>query len=331
MSTDVKPKVPRNIEMRGTDALLWDVTMPEESLERLYQYVIEEAKVSETWYWRRTRPKAWGSLAIQWTAIALTGLAAILPIAFKFLPVPEAAGIPVAPPDSGLLTSLFIGLAASLIGFDRASGMSSGWTRYVLTGTAIRTASEEFRMDWAALRSKLGSPAQPEQIAAMIERAKVFRLAIEGLVAKETREWATEFQANLAQLGNELKVQIDQAQADRAKAEQDLKAAQAKEKSEREAAGQPGSVEVTISNAAAMDAFAFEATLANAREVFATETVSGSQTWALIAVPAGQYRLIVKAHQKSKPLTVMSAITVTARENTKATLTLPAPPPVTQG
>jgi len=55
-------------------------------------------------------------------------------------------------------------------------------------------------MDWTALTAELGSPPQPERVLAMIRRAKVFRMAIEALVMKETQDWATEFQNNMAQM-----------------------------------------------------------------------------------------------------------------------------------
>ncbi|HEY3495768.1 MAG TPA: SLATT domain-containing protein, partial [Polyangiaceae bacterium] len=183
----------------------WQSGATESSLSALYEYVVRASMRSEEWYWKNKTWKARGSHFVRWTAVVLTGLAAILPVSIQAGLFPGlgtwlgAHGI-IKQLDSGLLSSFLIAISAGLVAFDRASGLSSGWARYVLTGAAIRSACEEFRMDWMALRSQLEDPAKPEQIAALIQRAKTFRMAVEGLVMKETQEWATEFQNNLAEM-----------------------------------------------------------------------------------------------------------------------------------
>jgi hypothetical protein len=106
-------------------------------------------------------------------------LAGLLPIIANLSPA--AFGSPGQTPGaiSGLWVSLAIGLAAGLFGLDRYFGFTTGWIRYILTGTAIHKALEEFRMDWALLSAKLSAPPTPDQIEALIRRAKQFRLAIE--------------------------------------------------------------------------------------------------------------------------------------------------------
>jgi hypothetical protein len=194
----------------------------------------------------------------------------------------------------------------------------------VLTGTAIRSSCEEFRLDWVALRSQLRSPAPPEQILAMIQRAKAFRMAIEALVMKETQDWATEFQNNLAQVEKDLKLQVDQAKAQRIKAEEELRARIDREKAEREKAALPGSLQATIENAGDTDDFRFEAKLETDVDVVARETVTSSQTWARLAIPAGQYKLTVSALVKQQHAVVMTVVSVKPGETTQAELKLPA-------
>jgi hypothetical protein len=60
--------------------------------------------------------------------------------------------------ESPLWSSLFLGVAAALIGLDKTFGYSSGWARYVLTATNIRKSLEDFRLDWAELMAKAGNP-----------------------------------------------------------------------------------------------------------------------------------------------------------------------------
>ena len=321
----------KNIQSQTTDTFTWDGKAPIASLEVVFNYVVGQANRSEAWYWQHKTVKARYSQLIQWTAVLLTGLAALLPITARLGLFPglatwlKASGI-IGRVDSGLMTSLFIGLAGALIGFDRVSGLSSGWTRYVLTGTAIRNACEEFRMDWTALTAELGAPPAPERVLAMIQRAKVFRMAIEALVMKETQDWATEFQNNMAQMEKDLKVQIDQAKADQAKAEQDLKAQLDEQKTALEKASQTGAIEAIVSNAGETDGFLFNAKLETNQAVLAEEAVPNSQSWARIDVPAGQYKLTISARVKAKLVSGMVVVSVKPGETTKAQLALPAAP-----
>jgi hypothetical protein len=330
-----------NIESRTDHRPKWDPKDAESSLNALYEYVIGESNRSESWYWRNKSKKARGSWVIQWTAVILTGLAGIIPILVQLKMFPWVGRKLIeheiiTQTNSPLIPSLLIGVSASLIGFDRFAGLSSGWARYVLTGTAIRSACEEFRMDWTALRAKTDSPPTPEQISALVQRAKTFRMAVQALITKETQDWATEFQKNLAELEKDLKAQVDQARAAREKAEKDLKdqteqaekdrkAPAEKDEATRKAAARPGSIEATVVNAAETDDFKFDAALENSERTF-TEAIQSSQTWARVGVPAGEYRLTIKAQLKKRPAATQIVVAVKPGETTKAQVTLPAAP-----
>jgi hypothetical protein len=295
------------------------------SLDALSSYVLAAADRSESWYWAEKGPKARMATVIQWTAVSLTGFAGLWPIAAKLLfpALPKWISAPFAGVDSGLLASLLIGAGAAFLGIDRVAGISSGWTRYVLTATAIRAAMEEFRMDWAALSAQLSTPPQPEQIAAMIQRAKVFRLAIEALIAKETQDWATEFRQNMNSLERDLKVQVDQAKTDRDKADQDAKAQATQDKADQAKADQPGAIEVNVTNASGADDFQFRAKLENKADVVVEEAVSGSETWTHIELPAGQYKLTIHAVVNKKDVSSTTVVVVKPGETSKSELSLP--------
>lgn len=320
----------RNIASGDCGELTWKGGDLATSLEDLRKYVLATAQRSESWYWKRKTTKQRFATTIQWIAILATGVAGLVPIAAK---LSLFAGVSswlrarqIAPVDSGLLASLMIGGGAALLGVDRVTGMSSGWTRYVLTATAIRSVSEEFRMDWAALSAQAATPPTAEQGAAMIQRAKVFSLAIEGLITKETQDWATEFRQNMNSLERDLKVQVDQAKTDRDKAEQEAKATTAQEKAEREKAAQPGSLEVTVPNASSTDDFQFQAKLETETKTMVDEPVTGSESWTRIAVPAGQYKLTITGLVKKQKVSSTAALYVKPGETTKSQLSLPAAP-----
>jgi hypothetical protein len=241
-----------------------------------------------------------------------------LPIAVK------VGGIPVG--DSGLLASLLIGFGAALLGLDRVAGLSSSWTRYVLTATAIRGAAEEFRLDWTALDARLGAVPHSEDVAAMIARAKAFRMAVEALITKETQDWATEFRQNMNTLERELKSKVDQAQAERERAEQESRTQAVRERAERELAARPGSVEATVPNASGTDEFRFQARLESTTALIVDESVTGSESLACLAVPAGQYKLTISATVKKQPVSSTTVVFVKPGETTKVGLSLPGLP-----
>jgi hypothetical protein len=251
----------------------------------------------------------------------------LLPFAAKVVPADSVFAIVIGgATDTGLLSTALLGVAAALVGFDRAAGLSSGWTRYVLTATAVRTATEEFRMDWAMQSSTLENPPKEEQVSAMLQRAKAFRLSIEGLVTKETQEWATEFKNSLAQLEKDLAARFETARAERQKAEDEQKAQLDRGAAERRKAAEPGSLEATVVNARTADGFSFKAKLATNDGVFVEADVSNSESWAQLAVPAGNYKLIVTATVKSKAVSGEKIVSVKPGETTIAQIALPAGP-----
>jgi hypothetical protein len=145
-------KEPRNIKSDPLTSLTWKGADPDSSLEGLFKYVEAETDKAMAWYWRKKGAKAMLSRTIQFSAVVLAALGALIPVAINHLRGPLKLG----DVDTGLWASLLDGLALLLIGYDRAFGYSSGWARYVLTATTIRNSLEEFRMDWTALSAKSG-------------------------------------------------------------------------------------------------------------------------------------------------------------------------------
>jgi len=201
-----------NILSREPGDLEWDEADIKGSLKRVFLYVLEEAKRTEAWYWERKRWKSFWSQILRFTAIASAALGGILPIVLRLGLFPgwhqflSARGV-IKEIDTGLWSSCFIALAASLVGLDRFFGLSSGWARYVTTGTAIRRASEVFRMDWLALEAEQ-TPSLARR-AILIARASAFRLQIEELVRRETEDWVNEFQNSIAQAERDLNLHLE--------------------------------------------------------------------------------------------------------------------------
>jgi len=284
--------------------LTWNAADPAALIQGLLKYVEARAEDSVNWYWKNKRSKSFLSQWIQFLAVILTSGAAIIPIIGQFVNSNTM--------KNGLMASLLVGIAAALLALDKAFGFSSGWTRYVMTASNIRKSLEEFRMDWAGLIAKAGPNPTPVQIQALIERAKEFRIAVEGLVLQETKDWVTEFQNSLSQLEKDAAAQLATLKA------QTDKATQA-----RDAASQPGSIQLTVPNADKADNATIQIKLEDAGSALADQSVTGAKTWVRLNLSPGQYRLTVSAAVGGRPASTMAAVIVKPGEIAQPAIPLP--------
>src|SRR5258706_852490 len=99
------------------------------------------------------------------------------------------------------------------------------------------------------------------------------------MVLQETKDWVSEFHNNIAQLEKNVTAQLAALKA------QSEKAAQA-----RDAASQPGSIQLTLPNADIADNAAIQIKLEGASGVIADETMTGTKTLVRLNVIPGLYR-----------------------------------------
>ena len=288
---------------------MWNSADPVQSLRDIRMAVEDEGQKAIDWYWRSKKWKARLSRAIQFFALALTATAGLAPI---FVQVLKNFGVRIPTNfDSGSIASLCVGTAAALLGLDKAFGLSSGWTRYVLTATSMTKVLHEFRMDWVALAAAAQDPPTPQERTGLLQRASEFISAMQSMVVQETKDWATEFQNNLAQMEKDLKSQLDT-----------LKAQVEKRDQEKQDAAKPGAIELTLTNADKTDGFHFEVTLEGATGRFA-ESVSNAKVWTRINTAPGQYKVTIDAKAKGSPIATSTVIDVNPGETAKPSLVLP--------
>lgn len=297
----------RNIRPEEPDRIAWDSADPAKSLQNIRNVVEQEGQKAIDWYWKAKRWKGLPSRWIQFSALVFTAAAGLVPIILQLIKNTGA----VKNFDSGPLASLFVGIAAALLGLDKAFGYSSGWTRYVLVATSMTKLLHEFRMDWLALSAASAARPTAEQQAAMIQRAKEFVSTVQGMVAQETKDWASEFQSNMAQMEKDLKAQLDS-----------LKAQVNKELKEREAATKPGAIELTVTNADKTDGFSFEVVL-EGQSGKSTDSVSNALVWTRINAAPGQYRVSINARSKGNVTSTSTIVDVKPGETAKPSVTLP--------
>jgi hypothetical protein len=200
-----------DIQTAGSECLSWDSSDPVKSLQDLRTFVEDEAQKTTDWYWREKNKKKGPSQRIQRFALLLTAAAGLTPIVIQVIKNWDTSKFQGF--DSGPLASLLVGLAAALLGLDKAFGYSSGWVRYVLTATSMTRLLQEFRMDWVAIYAASAAPPSPEQLAALIQRAKKFVVDVQDQVLQETKDWASEFQGNAGQNEKDVKSQLDSLKA----------------------------------------------------------------------------------------------------------------------
>ncbi len=306
MAENRNTRLARNIRPE-TDGLVWDSADPAKSLQETRNAVEVEGQKAIDWYWKRKRWKRIPSQSIQFFALLLTAAAGLVPVVLQLF---KSAGVSKEF-NSGPLAALFIGIAAALLGLDKAFGYSSGWTRYVLTATSMTKLLQEFRMDWVALSAAAAVPPPTEQQTAMIQRAKGFVSTVQGMVQQETNDWATEFQSNIAQMEKDLKVQLDS-----------LKAQVDKVARDKEAATKPGAIELTVTNADKTDGFSFDVVL-EGQSGKSVDSVTSAMVWTRINIAPGQYKISINAKSKGNITATSTVVDVNPGETAKPSVTLP--------
>lgn len=278
----------------------------DEWLRQIYQYVDNEAKDAIDWYFRHARGKKKGSYITRYLAIFFGGVAGVLPVLAQVWP----QGFPITSNQVSLLPSLMLGLVAVALGLDRFGDFSSGWIRYMLTAFEIRAALQEFRLDWACHYSQFSPPMKLEDACKAIDLAKKFVLKVERFVGDETRQWATEFQQNLAGMEKDIA-------AKREVKEKELQAA-------TEALRQ-GGIQLTVTNATATENRTFSVRLRSSEGTGEmTETVTGAQTWAKAGLMPGMYEVKIQGVVSGQKAEDSKVIQVKPNQVTEFTLTLPA-------
>jgi hypothetical protein len=296
----------KNIEADESVIPKWVADRPADSLSEIHSYVIREAGKSLQWYWRAKRMKSLLSQVIRFTAWVLAAAGGLLPVVVSLFKNRLPANL-----SDGLWASLLLGIAAALVGLDKAFGYSSGWARYVLTATNIHKTLEDFRMEWAELMAKAGTSLTPENVAPLIDRASKFRTDVEGLVLQETKDWVTEFQNNMVQMEKDIVAQVAALKAEADKTAQARKVAQ-----------QPGSIQLHIQNANKADTgTGISVLLTDAQDKTIQEPVTGA-TWARLNLLAGQYKIRIQATVQGHSAEDQKVVVVKPGEVAEVQLTL---------
>lgn len=232
--------MPKDLNPNALQQISWDEEHCEEALSALYNHVVRDAKDAIDWYLKARKPKKRGGLFIRGSAVVLVASAGILPLVAELV-VTEGDPAPLL--LQPLAASIAVGVAAALVAFDKFFGFSAAWMRFMTAEMDLRTALEEFEIDWYALRAQLrGQKPTADQAVLQINRCKEFTAKINTIVAEETKAWITEFKSSLEQVDQAVKT-AETAAKNRA----DAAAAAAKADADGR---KPGAINLEIGNIA---------------------------------------------------------------------------------
>lgn len=180
-------EIGRNLGARRLDALEWGAGKDEASLQTVYDYVARQAFVAGQWYFeRKNRPKSYAQVFRALAIVAVT-FGTIWPLVAQL----NEALAPV-------WSTFGLAIGGAILAADRYLGLSTMWTRYVLTGQKIHDRLDHFRLEWRReLSRRRGKDPEPEQVDRALELCIAFHQEIQREVQDETRAWAEEFHRTL--------------------------------------------------------------------------------------------------------------------------------------
>ena len=180
-------------EQRTTDIISPSLHMQwenkEETLDNIFNFVVQYSYNSIAWYQKRRRVKRVVGVGLRAGAIFLTAFAGLLPIldnVFTIAIKPEWLTIALA-------------IAALLLTYDHFGGFTSGWIRYMIAQQHIERLQHQFIMDWEIWRAKI-NPSENMSAAEPLRLARDFLVAVDTVINDETQEWATEFRSALREI-----------------------------------------------------------------------------------------------------------------------------------
>jgi hypothetical protein len=198
----------KDLDESNYPVLNWGDGHKAESLNMVYNHVINITKAAITWYMSAKKGKKFMAQRIRVAAIVLGALGALLPtIGELFSKSGQGSNIPAG------WTTVCLAVTGTLLLLDRFFGYSSGWMRYIVTGTTLIDVLREFQVDWEIERSTWQQPEPtPDQVSKMLTVCKSYLVRVSALVKDETNSWVSEFQNSIKYLDETTKAKAEEKQ-----------------------------------------------------------------------------------------------------------------------
>lgn len=179
---------------------LWDDHDPNASLQRLYEWTVDNTRDQIDWYDRKRRPKRILSQWLLGISVLLGGIGILCPLIESAC---KECRIPFFDCSVSFLHLgyIVIALAGIIILFDRVYGLSTGWMRFMETQMKLEQYLKEFCLDWArAVAVKVPEEKMDEHQQELLSQLRDFTHRVAELVMNETIAWKLEFRQNLSEI-----------------------------------------------------------------------------------------------------------------------------------
>jgi SMODS and SLOG-associating 2TM effector domain 2 len=161
------------------------------ALSELCSWAENFAHEAIDWYLSEKKRKARWSRSLRLLAIILATLGGATPL----------AALTAGRPALGNWGFVLIALAAGCLAYDRFSGYSSAWLRYMAAATELRSQLSDFQLQWARTVAAFdGKDPSNEATLEMIDSVHSFVRSINETIRSETQSWLDEFNSNLSEL-----------------------------------------------------------------------------------------------------------------------------------
>lgn len=197
MNSDVEHQKRSTQDIRPADlgSLDWGPEHARQSLEIIYQHVVDAASQAINWYLVARRPKRRWAQLLRVGSIIMVAVAGILPVLSQIFG--KGSSVVIQP----AWAAVALAIAVALVALDRFFGFSSAWARYMATGQAISAALNQFRLDWQKTSTQLpANVLAQENINHLIDLAQKLIIKTDDLIRAETLQWVKEFRETLTEI-----------------------------------------------------------------------------------------------------------------------------------
>jgi hypothetical protein len=295
MASPTSPKPTDNLKPMK----LPDIGQPEQDqeLQQLYLALVAKTEEAIHWYDRHKSKHKRRAVLLRGAAVALAGLASIVPIAISMFPAhwEPQRWVPIA--------SILAALGAGCVGFDRLYGFSSNWMRYLTALLDLETQLESLQFGWArrALESRLAEGAKGDNLTASLNLLQTALASVNQALRTETLEWITHFAGALQEFEKSVAAQRATGPTSAALV-----------------APTHGALKVHIAEADSLDGRQCKLQLGETGPVL--EHTGATKAFA--GLTPGQHLLRVHATRKGTPVSAEDIVTIQPGETTSVSVTL---------
>ncbi len=182
----------RDLDRPDLEELDWSPEHRSASLSAVFRHAVGLASGAERWYADSRRAKRWWGRALRVGAILSGAVAVILPILGQIYT--KQGESPAIPPG---WAAVAVAVAGTLVALDRFFGFSVGWARFIATELKLTRLRHDFEYAWQEARAKGADPLGEIELLDLLDRTRLFVLAIDDVIANETGDWVEEFRTTL--------------------------------------------------------------------------------------------------------------------------------------